>query len=377
MCNYFETQNKVDCNGCGACSLRCPVKAITMVEDNEGFLYPQINLKKCINCGICKKICSNNPNENQNEIQVYAAKNKNDSQRLNSTSGGIFKALAEDVITKKGGVVFGVKFDENLHAIHDYATTLEKCQQFSFSKYIRSDLKDSYKKVEKFLKDDKYVLFTGTPCQNYGLKMYLRKEYKKLLLCEIICHSNPSPKVFNIYKKNIENDNNKKINNYYFRSKNKKMGNQPYVEFQDGSTKKYTVFNKAFGEMLISRPSCQNCKFCDLNRKSDITIGDFWGIDEVSPKMNDNLGVSLLCINSPKGAEEFERIKSQIDFVKTDITTAFQYNHHTNIKPHPKREEFFKGITDGTTNESNIISKMNQYTKTPFIRKVINKLKKL
>ena len=376
MCSYFETLTKTDCNGCGTCALRCPAKAITMEKDSEGFLYPKINLKKCINCGLCRKICSNNPKKNSYKIKAYAAKNKDLNERLCSTSGGIFKIIANDIISR-GGVVFGVKFDKNLYAVHGYATTLKDCQYFSYSKYIRSDLKDTYKKVEEFLKQDKWVLFTGTPCQNYGLKMYLRKDYKKLILCEIICHSNPSPKVFHLYIKNIEKINKKKVNNYYFRNKNEKMKNQPYVIFSDGSTKIYNEFNKAFGEMLISRPSCYNCQFCDLNRKADITIGDFWGIEKVFPKLDDKKGISLLCINSEKGAEEFERIKDKIDFLETEVTTAFKYNHHCNVKPHKKRDIFFKGISDGIINENNIIKYMNKYVKVPLYKKVINKSKRV
>ena len=133
MSNYFETYDKKDCNGCGVCALRCPKKAITMQEDKEGFLYPVIDESKCIHCGLCKKICSNNPIENTYNIKVYAAKSKDENKRNNSTSGGMFKLLAENIFSKDG-IVFGVKYDSNLKVKHDYAKTIEEAKQFSISK---------------------------------------------------------------------------------------------------------------------------------------------------------------------------------------------------------------------------------------------------
>ena len=261
MNNYFETHDKANCNGCGVCALRCPKKAIEMQYDDEGFLYPVINKDKCINCGLCKKICSNNPTKNEYKSKAYAAKNKDENQRLNSTSGGMFKLISEYILANDGAV-FGAAFDKDFNVIHDYATTIKECQKFSNSKYVRSDLKDSYKKVEEFLKAGKKVLFTGTPCQNYGLKKFLLKEYDNLILCEIICHSNPSPLVFKLYKENLESKYKSKIIEYKFRNKN----NKPYAKFDNGKTEYTNIYNTAFNELLFSRPSCTNCSFCDKNR---------------------------------------------------------------------------------------------------------------
>lgn len=376
MSNYFETYDKKDCNGCGACALRCPKQAIKMVEDNEGFLYPVIDEHKCVNCGLCKKICSNNPSKNKYEIKVFAVKNKDILKRNNSTSGGVFKALAENMISKKG-IVFGVKYTDDLKVEHDYSDNIEDCKKFSISKYVRSDLKDSYQKIEDYLKEGRNVLFTGTPCQNYGLKNYLRKEYDNLILCEIMCHSNPSPKVFKLYKENIENNFKKKIKTYYFRSKNEKVNNKPYIEFTDGSIKEYQLFNNAFNNMLISRPSCSKCQFCDSNRKADITIGDFWGCSKFFPEFDDGKGVSLLCINSDKGMKLFNEIKDEFEYIESNLADAFKYNHHENVPVHKKREEFFKGISDGTINETNIIKYMNLYTKRPLYKRVLGKCKSI
>lgn len=376
MCTYFESNNKKDCNGCGTCSLRCPKKAIKMIEDEEGFIYPVVDKKKCINCGLCQRICSNTPLKNEFKIQVYAAKNKNESQRKNSTSGGMFKILAEYTIAKKG-VVFGVKYDEKLNVKHDYSEAIDKIQQFSISKYVRSDLNNSYTKVEDFLEGKRMVLFTGTPCQCYGLKKYLKKDYDNLITCEIICHSNPSPKVFKLYKQNIELDNNKIIKCYYFRSKNQKVNNRPYVEFEDGTILNYEIYNKVFDKMLISRPSCANCKFCDENRKSDLTIGDFWQVEKFIPEISDNNGVSLLFVNSAKGKKVFEDIKGKIDYKETNFKEAFMHNHYENIPIHKNRDKFFKGISNGTINETNIIKYMKKYTKRPLYTRILGKIKRV
>ena len=203
MNNYFETYNKKDCNGCGVCTLKCPKNAIKMEVDEEGFLYPVIDKEKCINCGLCKRICPNNPEEKNNNSKTYIAYNLDKEEKKKSSSGGMFAPIAKWVINHNG-VVFGVTFNEKLEAYHTYVDNIEDIVKFQGSKYVRSDLKDSYKKAEEFLKEGKYVLFTGTPCQCQGIRAYMQNKYDKLITCEIVCHANPSPKVFKMYVKNLE-----------------------------------------------------------------------------------------------------------------------------------------------------------------------------
>ena len=374
---YLDNKIKNICNGCGVCASVCPKKCIKMVEDGEGFLYPEIDESKCIKCNKCRKVCSNFPKRNEYKIKAYATKNKDNEKREKSTSGGMFKILAEYVI-KKNGVVFGVKFDENLTVIHDFAENIEECKKFSFSKYVRSDLKDSYQKVKEFLDNDRYVLFTGTPCQVQGLRSFIKSDYEKLILCEIICHANPSPKVLKMYLRNKEKISGKKIKTMYFRSKNPEMDNGAYIEFEDGTKIKESLYITAFsGEQLISRPSCNNCQFVTENRKADFTIGDFWGIEKVIPEFNDKKGISLLTVNTEKASSIFEEVKDKMDYKETDLELAFKYNHHSNLEQSKNRKKFFDGICNGEINEDNIIAYMEKYTKKLLYRRILGKGKRI
>lgn len=323
------------------------------------------------------KIKKNYPKYNDFKIKAYAVKNKNDEERRNSTSGGVYKILAKYVIDKKG-VVFGVKYNDKLEVVHDYAEELEKCKQFSYSKYVRSNLNDSYIKVKKFLEDGRFVLFTGTPCQNQGLKSFLGKDYEKLILCEIICHANPSPKVFKMYKKNIEIKHGKEISNIFFRSKNSKTNNSAYFEMKDGTKIGDTLYNYSFsGVQLINRPSCYKCNFVTENRKSDFTIGDFWGIENIFPDFDDKAGISLLTVNSLKAEKIFKEIEKEIAYKECDLKIAFERNHNKNVNMSKNREKFFAKLRNDEIDENNIIYYMKKYTKKSLYRRALEKGKRI
>lgn len=369
---YLETKNKEKCNGCGICTLVCPVNAISMVEDSEGFFYPSIDNTKCIGCNKCKSICSNY-NDTIKTGNAYLAINKNTEELSNSASGGMFYILAKYIIEKKG-VVFGVEYDENLNVQHNYYETIEECKKFQGSKYIRSNLRDSFQKAKKFLEDNRYVLFTGTPCQCNALKTYLKKDYEKLILCDIICHANPSQKVFNKYKDELEKKYGKRIVDFKFRDKaNGWHGSIPNIYFNDKAVIKDRIFYEAFVSELFNRPSCHECKFASFKRVTDFTIGDLWGIEKIFPEYKDNnTGISLLLVNSSKGENVFNDIKNQLEYREVDYQKAFECNHYKNVPPHKNRNIFFSNLEKMTVEEN-----IKKCLKLSFFAKVKRKVKTL
>lgn len=376
MSNYFSDYNKKNCNGCGVCALKCPKNAIIMEKDSEGFLYPIIDKKKCIDCKLCMKICPNKEYAKNENVNTYIAINKDKNQLKSSSSGGCFLPIARYIISKNG-VVFGVKYDEQLNVVHDFAECFEELKKFQGSKYVRSDLNNSYIQVEKFLLENRYVLFSGTPCQCQGLRTYLGSDYDKLYTCEIICHANSSPDIFNLYKSNLEIENNKKITDIKFRSKSNGWKNQKtLIYYNDGTTEEDISYYMGFVNELFNRPSCHNCNFCTSSRLSDFTIGDAWGINEFDPDIeDDDTGISLFCINTKKGIELIKILEKDLFLKKTDTEKAFEYNHNKNVKENKKRNEFFEKVANDKINKTNIIKNIKKYTKTSLPKKCFNKIR--
>lgn len=377
MENYFDTYKKEHCNGCGACSLVCPVNAITMVEDDEGFLYPQIDKSKCIKCDKCKKSCGNVNEKKMGDEKAYIAINTSKEELDISSSGGMFYILAKYVI-KRNGVVCGVTYNENLEAVHEFAENLEECKKFCGSKYVRSNLQDSYQKTKEYLEKGKYVLFTGTACQVSGLKSYLNgKYYERLILCDILCHANPSPKVFRMYIQNLESIKNKKVKTINFRDKETGWKNQtPIIEYEDGEKEAESSYFKAFVTELINRPSCYSCQFATKRRITDFTIADFWGIEKIDSSISTKDGVSLLTVNSQKGIEVFENIKNDLFFKETDYDKATAFNHYKNVKENRKRKKFFNELICGKINKDNLIINLKKYSNKSLYEKISGKVRK-
>lgn len=338
-----------ECSGCTACMNICPVNAIEMKENKEGFLYPSIDEKKCIDCGLCYKICPFDEkwvSKNQNkEPDVYAIKNKNEEVRKSSTSGGIFTVLAEYVL-HKSGIVYGAAFDENMVVNHIRVTTNEELSKLRGSKYVQSNLKDIFKEVKKDLDDQKYVIFSGTPCQVAGLSAFLNKEYERLIKIDLVCHGVPSPKLFRDHIKNIENNSSNKVKEYYFRDKtNGWHKHTEKVVFENGNNDYRSDISQAFkylyAEHSMLRESCNNCKLCSVKRISDITMGDYWGIEKKYKKFDDNKGVSLLLVNTEKGKKIFEEVKDKINYKKTCKEECLQHNLIKPTKVSPNRKKFW------------------------------------
>lgn len=371
------------CCGCQACYNICPKNAISMLEDEKGFKHPKIDKEKCINCGLCRRICpilKSSIEKKDNES--YAIYNKNDEERLHSSSGGIFILLAKAIINN-GGVVYGASLDENFIVNHCRAQTMADLSKLMGSKYVQSDIGISYKNVKKDLESGLSVLFTGTPCQIAGLKSYLNKEYPKLYTQDIICHGVPSPKVWEKYKEfrqKVDKDLPLEIN---FRNKDNGWANYNITfEYKNGEykqNKNNDIYMKAFLRNTSLRDSCYNCIFKGINRVSDITLGDFWGIQEIMPEMNDNKGISLIVINSKKGQEMFELIKNNCKYKKCDFEEAIKYNPSMikSVNEDKKRNAFFENLdksdfeelVERNTSKKSLIERIKRKLKRIIIRK--------
>ena len=325
MPNLFDEKNKAMCCGCSACFVACPTSAITLKPDAEGFLYPKIDELKCVECQKCMTVCPIKANRERLSIKntIIALKHVDKRVILNSSSGGAFTALSDYVI-KKGGVVYGVVFDKEFRAVHVRADNAELRDRMRSSKYLQSDLGEIFKSVKEDIDKGMLVLFTGTPCQVSGIRKYLNKDYENFYTVDVICHGVPSPLMFSEHIKHIEKKRKVKVVNYNCRSKIK--GWHKHIEqaiFINGKTEAGTPLlqehKTLFYKGYVLRPSCYECKFTNFDRPSDITIGDFWGIDKELPDWDDNLGTSILLLNSKKGEEIFRLSNSE--FISQEVKT--------------------------------------------------------
>lgn len=373
-----------------------------MREDTEGFLYPKVDSAICIDCGLCAKVCPViHQNESKQPLKVYAAKNRNEAQRLRSSSGGVFILLAEQTV-KQGGVVFGARFDENWEVEHCYAETLEELEPLMRSKYVQSRIGNTYKEAEQFLKQGRQVLFAGTPCQIAGLKKFLRKEYSNLLAVDFICHGVPSPGVWRKYMAEIKTSRSEAagkntvsllslktmpvITGVNFREKQsggyswKKYGfvvcqKSPLEGDQNSvllsAMHKENIYMKAFLQNYILRPSCYSC-FAKAGRSgSDITIADFWGLHLCLPDFDDDKGVSAVFAHSQKALDKFANIDMEIvECTFSEGIKANSYNKSADAPVFRNRfwMKYFKG---GSVEEC-----LNYAKNVPFIVRVISKIKR-
>lgn len=344
----LEIKDKKDCMGCHACSNICPQSCISMDTDSEGFWYPKVNYDKCIKCGLCVKVCPTiNKITVENNPKAYGCMNKNETVRLESSSGGIFTLVAEQIIDCDG-VVFGVGFDEDFEVVHSYIERKEELNKFRGSKYVQSKIGDTYEEVKDFLKQGREVLFTGTPCQISGLKSYLGKEYDNLFTMDNICHGVPSPKVWDKYISYREKEAGSPPRRIAFRLKNEgwKLYSVSFLFNNDTEyrqTLRKDLYMRAFLKDVCLRPSCYECEFKSLHRQSDITLADFWGIQNILPEIDDDKGTSLIFVNSAVGQTMLDRIKNKIECKEVDIDKAVSYNSAAikSVAYNPNREDFF------------------------------------
>lgn len=354
----ITVSNKENCTGCSACASVCPNVCIKMQEDQEGFWYPAVNVSECVQCGLCVRTCpvlqkqGLQAEERTLDIKAYAAYNKAGSVRLESSSGGIFPLLAEEIVNA-GGVVFGASFDEDFNVIHDYAETYDEISKFMGSKYVQSKIGNSYQLVRDALNQDRMVLFTGTPCQISGLRYFLGREYNNLLCQDVICLGVPNPKAWRKYVAFREELAGSTTCNVSFRRKDKGWTRYS-VFFQFANNTSYQrchyrdEYMTAFLRAISIRPSCYVCRFRGIRRESDITFGDFWGIHNVFPEMDDDKGISLVLVHSGKGQEIFDRVRHRMLYRFVNVNDAVLYNPSTvkSVSKHPFREQFFECLSN-------------------------------
>ena len=330
-----------DCTGCSACAHICPKNCISMLPDNYGFLYPQINNDLCVKCGICEKNCpvlNKVEQENVLNTNAYSAKANNENIRNQSSSGGVFSVIAE-IVLKNNGIVYGAAFDENFVVKHIGIASIDDLDLLRRSKYVQSDLNNSFSLVESNLKDGKTVLFTGTPCQVEGLLSYLKNPYDNLITMDFVCHGVPAPNVWEQYKTHLEKQYNSSVTDVNFRDKSlgwKKPSLR--IEFQNGNVYCNAFGNdpyiKAFLANLDLRNSCYTCNFKNTKHKSDITVADFWGIDKIDPAIDDDKGLSLLLVNTQNGITLINELEKELTLTKTNVEKASTFNPCI-IKPAP------------------------------------------
>ncbi len=410
----INIKRKEDCCGCSACVQRCPKQCISLCEDSEGFLYPHVDESLCTDCGLCEKVCPIvSPQEKIAPISVVGAKNRNEQERMDSSSGGVFLPLAREVINK-GGVVFGAVYDESWEVHHVYTETIEGVYPMMGSKYVQSRTEDTYREAEAFLKQGREVMFVGSPCQIAGLHGYLRhKYYPNLLSVDFLCHGAPSPGVWRQYlaetyggcKGEAKGREQKPPlaaagkNTVLYSSLNAKspIGDIKFRDKTESGWKKYrfvvrsksaskadqnsvlssdihymNAYMRGFLSDIYLRPSCYACRCKNGASHSDLTIADFWGVHNIAPDFDDDKGVGLVLVNTPKGNDCFSRL--DMDILPSTLEDAHQYNGGFNehTKAHPNRDKFFSLLQNGKTVEQAV----NVCLHVPLYKRAIAKFRR-
>lgn len=374
----INIKDKTYCCGCEACAQVCPKHCIRLEVDDEGFSYPHIDTSVCVDCGLCEKVCPFlNATRVVNKNNIFAAINANEEIRMASSSGGVFSALSETLIAD-GGVVYGAAFDNDWSVCHIRVDDITCLERLRGSKYVQSKINNTYKEVEADLKCSRIVLFSGTPCQVKGLKLFLRKSYENLITVEVVCHGVPSPKVWQSFLTEI-NPHDKDITSIQFR--NKKRGWSSYsIEIQ---TKDESLFSdyarnclyiNGFIQNLYIRPSCSNCPAKSGSSMADITLADYWGVSAQYPELNDEKGVSAILTHSEKGEGLVQ--KAQLNVLPADYDNFVKNNvsYTDNSRLSDKRELFWKLFP-----EMGILAvgKIRIMERNPLLIRALKKLKRI
>ena len=321
------------CTGCSACANACPEQCIQMAADAEGFLRPKIDSSQCVVCGTCQNVCPVlHPKAHSHETVAYAAVHKDDAIRLESTSGGVFSLLCQWVFDH-GGIVFGAAYADDFSVAHGCVEKASDLSKLRTAKYAQSAIGDSYRQAKTFLEQGRYVLFSGTPCQIGGLRTFLGKDYGRLLTVDLICHGVPSPAVWEHYiqyrgEQDAQGERPTSIN-----LRSKESGWAGYsIRFDYAGGQTYRMPNsqdpylRCFVKDLCLRPSCYACSFKGIDRCSDFTLGDYWGVWSQLPELDDNQGTSIVLLHSEKAKRIWPELLSGMKAVQVDADQCFSEN---------------------------------------------------
>lgn len=381
MDDFICKEHKL-CTGCGACYSICPVNAIIMKDNMEGFFYPEIDDAKCIDCKLCTKNCPINsaPDVGKFNRISFVARTK-DEQLLNKcTSGGIFTTLAKKFI-ENGYSVFGVIYDDEFNVIHKRITDVEDIDKLAGSKYVQSWLGDTFKNIKELLDEGNKVLFCGTPCQVAGLYNFLRGGHKNLYLVDLVCHGVPSPKLWKSYLEYIQNKEGKLLD-ANFRSK--KLGYHVSVmeeKFVCGKSvigsARTNLMSKCFFKNIADRYCCYDCKFKTVERVSDLTIYDSWHASELVENLNDDdKGYTNIIVQSDKGYELINKYLKDCILLypsKTDVAIKLDGCMAVrSVNIHPDRDYFYQYL-----NENGIYKTVSKFLPISKWDVIIEKMKKI
>ena len=342
-----------NCTGCHACVSICPKKCIAMEDAGEGFLFPVIDEKECILCGQCEKVCPilYEP-EKSRYTQAFAIKSRNEAERENSTSGGVFPLLAAQILDSNG-IVYGASYDEEFAVRHIAITSRNMVASLQGAKYVQSSTGSCFQEIKEELQGGRMILFSGTPCQCAGLKSFLGKEYDNLITVDLICHGVPSPKVWQTYIDYRAGKENNGIRPVRINMRSKASGWSRYsVEFDYGEgnitriQNNQDLFIKAFIGNICLRLSCSECKAKGVERCTDLTLGDYWGIWNQHPEFDDNKGTSIVFVHTEQGKKLLGEMQAQIDCLEVEVLEAYKENPSLvcSSEEHEKRREFLERV---------------------------------
>lgn len=360
----IEIIDKSKCCGCCACVDSCTHNAIILKNDIEGFWYPVVDKDKCTNCGLCEKVCPElhiselKTNDFDKPSKIIAAIHKKMNVRWDSTSGGAFSALA-DTMYEQGGYVSGAIYNEDFSVRNYISNNPEDLSKLRSSKYLQSKAEGLYKEIRELLRKGEKVLACGTPCQMAALRSFLRKDYENLIIVDFICRGVNSPKVYRKYLDALERKHGGKV--VYVKAKNKELGwrNLTRKVIFDNGKVYYGIhmeddFRRGYHTNVFCRPSCYFCQYKGFPRMADITIADYWGIEKIDKNLDNNIGTSMILLNSKKGEAYFEQAKDRLEWRETSFESILPGNIALRRSIEPAkidRKRFFEDLDKGTFEE--------------------------